>query len=160
MDRQLTQTHCRTLPKTPRSLHPGNLSSGFANIIEVHSGSWNIFPITLNLSLSSKREERKEQTRKKEEKKTQKAIISDFEKNDKIEQASSGCRRKKGEASRRHEGDAKWKTDYNSVDTQVLKTFLLKPQEAQTQMFKSDYSRFITLKLSLGRGQKMKATIK
>lgn len=52
-------------------------------------------------------EERKEQTRKKEEKKTQKAIISDFEKNDKIEQASSGCRRKKGEAPRRHEGDAK-----------------------------------------------------
>lgn len=30
----------------------------------------------------------------------------------------------KGDASRRH---GKWKMDYNSVDTQVLKTYLLKP---------------------------------
>lgn len=82
-----------------------------------------------------------------------------WKKNDKIEQASSGCRRKKGDTSRRHEGDAKWKMDYNSMDTRVLKTYLLKPREAQTQMFKSDYSRFVTLKLSFRRGQKMKATI-
>lgn len=31
---------------------------------------------------------------------------------------------------------------------------LLKPLEAQTHMFKSNYTYFTTLKLSLGRGQK------
>lgn len=61
---------------------------------------------------------------------------------------------KKGDTSRRHEGDAKWKTDYRFVDTQVLKTYVLKPPEVQMHMFKSDYSCFVTLKLSLGRGQK------
>lgn len=34
---------------------------------------------------------------------------------------------KKGDASTRHEGDGKWKMDYNSVDTQVLGTYLLTP---------------------------------
>lgn len=57
------------------------------------------------------------------------------------------------------EMEAKWKTDDNSVDTQVLKTYLLKPREPQMQTFKSDYSLFITLKISLGRGEKTKATI-
>lgn len=160
MDTQVTQAHCRTPPKTPGFLHPGNLSLGFTNIIEVHSGSWKIFPITLNLSFSSKGEERKEQTRKKEEKKNPKGNYQCLgEKNDKIEQASSGCRRKKGDTSRTHERDAKWKMDSNFMDTQVLKTCLLQPREAQTQLFKSDYSRFITLKLSFRLGQKMKATI-
>jgi len=62
--------------------------------------------------------------------------------------------KKTGDTSRRHEGDAKWKTDYSFVDTQALTTYLLKPLEGQTHMFKSDYSCFITLKLSLGKGQK------
>lgn len=62
--------------------------------------------------------------------------------------------KKKGDTSRRHEGHAKWKTDCSFVDTQALKTYLLKPLEAETHMFKSNYSYFTSLKLSLGRGQK------
>lgn len=61
---------------------------------------------------------------------------------------------KKGEASRRQEGDAKWEMDYNSVGTQVLKIYLLKPRDTQTHMFKSDYSRFITLKLKFQKRSK------
>lgn len=157
MDRQLTQTHCRTPPKTPGSLHPGNLSSGFANIIEVHSGSWKIFPITLNLSLSSKGKERKEQTRKKEEKNPK----GNYQWLGKKWQNWAGkfwMQEEKRRCIQKTWRRCKIK-DRLQFHGQVLKTYLLKPQEAQTQMFKSDYSCFTTLKLSLGKGQKMKTTI-
>lgn len=90
-----------------------------------------------------------------------KVIISHVEKKDKTEWVHSGCRRKKkkGDTSRRQEADAKWKTDYSFVDAQVLKTYLFKPLEAKRHMFKFDYSCFITLKLSLRRGQKIKAAV-
>lgn len=65
-----------------------------------------------------------------------KVIISHVEKKDKTEWVSSGHRRKKGDTSRRQEADAKWKTDYSFVDTQVLKTYLFKPLEAKRHMFK------------------------
>lgn len=117
MDTQLTQTHCRTPLKTPGFLHPGNLSSGFTNIIEAHSGSWKIFPIK---SLSSNGEERKEQTGKKEGGKKKKTQISDLEKELNRQVLGAG-----GKKETHPEGDAKWKTNYNSVDTKDLKTYLL-----------------------------------
>lgn len=129
-------------------------------VFRLHKYNWGSFWVLKNLphyikSLSSKGEERKEQTRKKEVGgEPQKAIISDLEKKLSRQVLGAG-----GKKETHPEGDGKWKTNCNSVDTQDLKTYLLKPREAQTQMFKSDYSRFITLKLSFGRGKKMKATV-
>lgn len=75
-----------------------------------------------------------------------KVIISGVEKNTKLNGwvLDAEGKKKKGDTSRRQEGDAKWKTDYSFVDTQVLKTYLLKPLEAKRHMFKFDYSCFIT----------------
>lgn len=46
----------------------------------------------------------------------------------------------------------KEKTDYKFEDAQVQKTHLLKSLEAQTHMFNSNYSCFVTLKFSTERG--------
>lgn len=90
-----------------------------------------------------------------------KVIISDILKITKLSsRVPDAGKKKKGDTSRTHEGHAKWKTDHSFVDTQVLKTYLLKQLEAQTHMFISDYSCFITLKLKFEEEvKKIKAAI-